>query len=84
MLTDMAKNAVLARLPTRERELIIASFTLRQLQLGEVLDQPEETMKFLYFPIEAAISVVTMEDKQHMVDITVRRLQWIFHCTRHR
>lgn len=71
MLTDMDKNAVLARLPTRERELIIASFTLRQLQLGEVLDQPEETMKFVYFPIEAAISVVTMEDKQHMVDITV-------------
>lgn len=71
MSAGIPQNAVLAGLSSRERELINGSLQVRELHVGEVLDQPEKTIRFLYFPIEAGISVVTMEDKQHMVDITV-------------
>jgi len=71
MLTELARNAVLGGLPRQERELLLPSCHLHQHHLGEVIDQAGQTIRAVYFPIEAAISVVTMEDEQHMVDITV-------------
>jgi hypothetical protein len=67
----MNKNAVLAGLPKLERELILPTLKLHELHLGETIDIAGETIRFLDFPTESAISVVTMQDKQHMVDITV-------------
>jgi CRP-like cAMP-binding protein len=71
MDSEITKNAVLAGLPAQERELLFKSVKVHELRLGEVIDQPGERIKSLYFPIDSAISVVTMQDKQHMVDITV-------------
>ena len=70
-LSEVSPNRILASLPKTEHELIEPFLEPEHLNLGENLDTVNEPIQFLHFPLEAAISVVNMQDAQHMVDITV-------------
>ncbi|ALA58376.1 Crp/Fnr family transcriptional regulator [Nitrospira moscoviensis] len=64
-------NLILAGLPAVEREQIIGACELREVHLGEVIDEMEQPIRFLHFPVDAAISVTDMRDEQHIVEVSV-------------
>jgi hypothetical protein len=67
----LAENRVLAALPDVERELLAPFFEDVELHLGEVLNNGGEPIGFLYFPLDAAISMVDAHIEEQMTDVAL-------------
>ena len=65
------ENRILAALPSRERELLAPSFEGVDLYMGDVLNNAGESIRFVYFPLNAAISMVDAHIKEHMTDVAL-------------
>ena len=68
---DVSANRILAALPHRERETILPHIEQVEIHLGDILDQPGEPIKNLYFPLRSAISVTDILDEHHTVEVTL-------------
>ncbi len=68
---DFAANRILALLPPPEAEIIAPHLELTEVQLGDIIDQPGKPIRYLYFPLRAAISVTDMLDEHHTVEVTI-------------
>lgn len=66
-----AGNRILAGLPTRERQFVEQFVDITQVHLGEVLDRAGEAVSDLYFPINAAISMMDLKDPTHTLDVAL-------------
>ncbi len=61
--TPTLKNSILAALPAEDYERIAPSLTPVSLELGDILFEPGERVRQIYFPITSLISMLaTMED----------------------
>ena len=60
-----AANRILASLPQAERGLILSLCDEVGLRLGDTIDEVGEPVRYLYFPLDAAISVMGMRNEHH-------------------
>lgn len=68
-----ATNALLAALPRRDYQRLLAELELVQLGYGEVLCEPGERVQHAYFPNDAVVSLlVVVEDKALEVGLVGR------------
>src|SRR4051794_28454713 len=67
----IAKNKVLAGLPSPERALVLPSCTMVDVHLGDHVDEEGNPIQFLYFPIDSAISMTASEQHERLVEVTL-------------
>jgi hypothetical protein len=72
MLTQlMQDNRILAGLPRVERDIVLPSCEVVRVNLGDIIDEVGEPIRFLHFPLDAAISVTALEAHRHMVEVAL-------------
>jgi CRP-like cAMP-binding protein len=64
-----AGNMLLAALPQKAYERLQVELTLVNLKVGEVLYEPEKTIRQVYFPINCVICIVTPAAGQKPVEV---------------
>jgi len=62
-------NGLLGRLPSRERQRLLAHCKTVQLVLGEVLCKPGEHIRDVYFPIEGFVSLIAPVDGKASLEV---------------
>ena len=68
---EVRNNYILSLLPDEELKLLRPHFEVIQLHMGEIVEEAKQPVKFLYFPIDAAISFTGMDESGQTVDVTV-------------
>jgi CRP-like cAMP-binding protein len=63
------KNRLLAALPGQDRRHLLARCQQVELGLGEVLHEPGEPVRHVYFPTESFISLITPIDRQSNLEV---------------
>ena len=63
------QNHLIALLPAKDRKRLLALCEPVDLRLSEVLCEPGELTKFVYFPIDSFISLVTRVDGHPAVEV---------------
>jgi hypothetical protein len=72
MLSEQTQdNRILAGLPRPERDIVFPSSEVVQLNLGDIVDEIGEPVRFIHFPLNAAISMTAMEANKHMVEVAL-------------
>lgn len=69
MAASVTPNQLLAALPAKERVRFLASCTEVDLALGTVLYEQGDRMRFVYFPTESFISLITTVDGHSTLEI---------------
>jgi CRP-like cAMP-binding protein len=62
-------NRVLASIPAREYQRLRAQLEPTVLKFGQVLYEPGETIRFVYFPIDCLISLLTAVDEHRTLEV---------------
>ena len=65
----LAENHLIALLPRRDRQRLLALVEPVQLEIGEVLSEPGKLATHMYFPIDGYISMVTRIDGQTILEV---------------
>lgn len=61
------ENRILAALSAEEMERLLPYMEQMELRLGDVISQPDEPLKYVYFPHRGALSVIAiLEDGAHV------------------
>ena len=68
---EMNGNRILKGLPEGECHLLLPSLEVEVLHLGDVIQREGESIRCVYFPLTAAISLTNNQDNRHIVDVTV-------------
>jgi CRP-like cAMP-binding protein len=58
--TAKIENSILAALPAEEYERIASSLTTISFELGQVIYEPDEVIRQVYFPTAAIVSLITI------------------------
>ena len=64
-----APNRLLAALPAREYERLLAGFEPVKLTSGEVLYEPGEQMRHVYFPSDCVVSLLTVVEGDRALEV---------------
>ncbi len=64
-----APNRVLAALPAKEYERLLACFEPVKLTYGEVLYEPGEPMRHVYFPSDCVVSLLTVVEGHRALEV---------------
>jgi CRP-like cAMP-binding protein len=67
----LARNRILHGLPAHERNIVQQHLEVTQVHLGEILDRPGEAIRYLYFPVDAALSLMDIKDSSHTLDVAL-------------
>jgi hypothetical protein len=67
----LSKNSVLAGLPRQERDLLFPACEMVEIHLGDTIAEAGMTLPFVYFPVNSVISMTAMQDREHMVEVTL-------------
>jgi CRP-like cAMP-binding protein len=67
--TSLIKNQILADLPEVEYQRLLPHFEPVDLPSGKVLYEIDETIKYLYFPFNAMISLVTQMSDGKIIEV---------------
>jgi len=65
------RNRILTGLPAAERHSIEHLLEVSKVNLGDVLDRPGEPVAHLYFPVDAALSMMDAKDPAHTLDVAL-------------
>ena len=68
---EIRNNYILSLVPEQELEFLRPHFEVAQLHMGDIVEEAREPVRFLYFPIDAAISFTGRDESGHTVDVTV-------------
>ena len=63
------QNVVLSSIPTRELKRLRANLEPVNLAFGEILYQPGERIRHVYFPTDCLISLLTVVDKRRSLEV---------------
>jgi CRP-like cAMP-binding protein len=66
---DPIANSLLAALPNAEYQRLLADLEPLTLQFGEILHEPEVPIRYVYFPIDCAISLMTMVEGDQTLEV---------------
>jgi CRP-like cAMP-binding protein len=69
MVQAAAENSLLATLPAKEQERLLAGADLVKLTYGEVLYEPGEQMQHVYFPVDCLVSLLTVVDGRRALEV---------------
>jgi CRP-like cAMP-binding protein len=64
-----AANRVLASIPAKEYQRLRSQLEPVTLAFGEVLYEPGETIKHVYFPLDCLVSLLTAVDKRRTLEV---------------
>jgi CRP-like cAMP-binding protein len=64
-----AANSLLAALPTKEHERLLPGFDLVKLTYGEVLYEPGEQMRHVYFPADCLVSLLIVVEGRRALEV---------------
>lgn len=64
-----SSNQLLAALPAKERDRFLADCTTVDLPLGSVLYEQGERIRYVYFPTESFISMLTTVDRDSTIEV---------------
>jgi hypothetical protein len=67
----LSRNRILHGLPIAERNIVEQFLEVRAVHLGEILDRPDEAIRHLYFPVDAALSLMDIKDSAHSLDVAL-------------
>jgi hypothetical protein len=67
----LGTNRILAGLPTRERQYVEPHVEVTQVHLGDVIDRAGEAVRYLHFPVDAALSMMDLKDRTHTLDVAL-------------
>lgn len=62
-------NRLLATLPSKDHDDVIANCESVELRLAEVISEPGQMIRFVYFPIDSFISLVTPPDNNAGLEV---------------
>lgn len=62
-------NQLLSSIAVREREQILAECTTIPLPFGRVLYEPNDAMRFVYFPTSGFVSLITQDGTNHSLEV---------------
>lgn len=62
-------NSVLAGIPARQYQRLRTQLEPTELKFGQVLYEPGETIRFVYFPLNCLISLLTAVDKRRTLEV---------------
>jgi CRP-like cAMP-binding protein len=62
-------NRILASLPAADHERLRSQLEPVKLRFGQVLYQPGGTIKYVYFPVDCLISLLTAVDKRRTLEV---------------
>ena len=62
-------NRVLASLPAKEYKRLQAHLESIELNFGQVLYEPGKAMRYVYFPIDCLVSLLTAVDKRRTLEV---------------
>ncbi|MDO8412898.1 MAG: Crp/Fnr family transcriptional regulator [Gallionellaceae bacterium] len=65
------ENRLLADMPAHDRESFMAQCARVELQLGSVICQPGEPIRYVYFPIDSFISLVKPVDEHANLEVAL-------------
>jgi len=66
---DPVTNRLLAALPRKDRQRFLAGCTLVELKFAEILTEPGERIRYVYFPTESFISLVASIDNNANLEV---------------
>ena len=69
MEKSQSANHVLASIPPRDYKRLHAHLEPVELKFGEVLFEPGEAIKHVYFPVDCLISLLTAVDKRRTLEV---------------
>jgi CRP-like cAMP-binding protein len=64
-----ASNRLLASLPTRDYERLLDGLNPVELRYGEVLNEPGEQVRHVYFPSDCLVSLLTVVDDHQVLEV---------------
>jgi CRP-like cAMP-binding protein len=67
----LVRNRMLAALPRVEYQRLMPQLKKVWLLAGQVLAEPGEKIKYIYFPDDVLISLVTVVDKKHALEVAL-------------
>lgn len=68
---EVSKNRILAQLPEREYKRLQPHLRLLPLRLKQVLYRPGEQIPYVYFPLDAVVSMIAPLDDGKSVEVTL-------------
>jgi CRP-like cAMP-binding protein len=68
---EIRNNYILSLLPQQELELLRPHCEVVTLHMGDVVEEAKQHVRFLYFPIDSAISFTGRDETGRTVDVTV-------------
>jgi CRP-like cAMP-binding protein len=69
MVDSTAENRVLASIPSKEYQRLRTQLEPVTLKFGQVLYEPNEIIRHVYFPIDCLISLLTAVDKRRTLEV---------------
>jgi hypothetical protein len=79
---DLSQNRILSGLPNHEHEVLRPLLQPRKLHLGEVITETGEPIVTVYFPFDAAISMVNVEiQSPQTVDVALIGKEGCYGCS---
>lgn len=69
--SDLLNNRILSNLPKKEYEQIFPHLEYVSLPLGKVLYEPEDTIRYIYFPLRGTISLTAVMENGAEAEVGV-------------
>jgi len=68
---DPAANQLLARLPRKDQQRLLAECEPASLAFAEILAEPGEQIRHVYFPLQSFISLTTSADQHNILEVAL-------------
>src|SRR5689334_5045595 len=68
---EIRNNYILSLMPQQELELLRPHCEVVSLHMGDVVEEARQHVRFIYFPIDSAISFTGRDESGRTVDVTV-------------